>query len=155
MEQKAMDVGQVAPDFSLNSHKKERITLSDYRNKKVVLSFHPLAWTGVCKLQMQGLEKARPELTAAGAVGFGISVDSVPCKNAWAEAIQVVETPLLADFWPHGGIAIKYGILREAQGFSERSVIIVDQEGIIRFEKIYPIDQVPDMDEILKALQGF
>ena len=118
----------------------------------MVLSFHPLAWTSVCRDQMQDLEKHREDFNGLGAVAVGLSVDSVPCKQAWAEAIAVKDTRLLADFWPHGGVAQACGIFREKNGFRERAVFIVDKEGVVRFKKIYPIREVPDIGEILKAL---
>jgi peroxiredoxin len=118
-----------------------------------VLSFHPLAWTNVCKLQMQDLEKNKAQFDRLGAVALGISVDSVPSKKAWAADIGVEQTSLLADFWPHGGVASAYGIFREAGGTSERAAVIVDKDGVIRFKKVYPSSEVPDIAEILKALQ--
>ncbi len=153
MEKVTVEVGDVAPDFTLKDQNEQEVTLSALRGKKVLLSFHPLAWTRVCAIQMQDLEKYREEMDRLGAVALGLSVDSVPCKKAWAEAIGVRETPLLADFWPHGGVAQAYGIFREKNGFSERAVFIVDAEGVVRFKKIYPMREVPDIGEILKALE--
>jgi peroxiredoxin len=148
-----IEVGDIAPDFTLKDQTEKEITLSRLRGKKVVLSFHPLAWTSVCKLQMQDLEKHKADFDRLDAVALGLSVDSVPCKRAWAEAIGVKETSLLADFWPHGGVAQAYGIFREKHGSSERAVFIVDREGVVRFKKIYPIKEVPDIGEIIKAVE--
>jgi peroxiredoxin len=154
MTDRRIEVGDVAPDFTLKDQNEEDVRLSDLKGKnKVVLSFHPLAWTSICKAQMQDLEKHREDTERLDAVALGLSVDSVPCKKAWAEAIGVKDTPLLADFWPHGGVIQAYGIFREKNGFSERSVFIVDKEGVVRFKKIYPIGEVPDIGEILKALE--
>ncbi len=147
------EVGELAPDFTLKDQDEKEISLGALRGKKVILSFHPLAWTNICTIQMQDLEKHREEFARLNAIALGISVDSVPCKKAWADAIGVRETRLLADFWPHGGVAQAYGIFREKNGFSERAVFIVDEGGVIRFKKIYPIRQVPDIGEILKALE--
>jgi len=149
---KSIEVGDVAPDFTLKDQTEKEITLSSLRGKKVVLSFHPLAWTSVCKLQMQDLEKHKADFDRLGAVALGLSVDSVPCKRAWAEAIGVQQTSLLADFWPHGGVAQAYGIFREKHGSSERAVLVLDREGVVRFKKIYPIREVPDIAEIIKAV---
>lgn len=154
MTDKAPEVGSVAPDFTLNDQNRQAVTLSGFKGKKVVLSFHPLAWTNVCKLQMQDLEENRERFDRLGAVAVGLSVDSVPCKKAWAEAIGVEHTPLLADFWPHGGVASAYGIFREADGISERAVLVLDSDGVIRFRKIYPISERPDIAEIVKAIEG-
>jgi len=149
---KSIEVGDVAPEFTLKDQTEKEITLSSLRGQKVILSFHPLAWTSVCKLQMQDLEKHKADFARLGAVALGLSVDSVPCKRAWAEAIGVQETALLADFWPHGGVAQAYGIFREKPGSSERAVLVLDREGVVRFKKIYPIKEVPDIAEIIKAV---
>jgi len=155
MANKAIAVGDVAPDFTLKDHKEAEVTLSDLKGKKVVLSFHPLAWTSVCKVQMQDLEKHKNDFGRLDAVALGLSVDSVPAKVAWAEAIGVRETSLLADFWPHGSVAQAYGLFREKNGFSERAVLILDKEGVVRFKKVYPIGEVPDIGEILAVLDEF
>lgn len=153
MDKMTVEIGDIAPDFTLKDQNEQEVTLSALRGRKVVLSFHPLAWTGVCAIQMQDLEKHRAEMERLGAVALGLSVDAVPTKKAWAESLDIQETRLLADFWPHGGVAQAYGIFREKNGFSERAVFIVDAEGVVRFKKIYPMREVPDIGEILKALE--
>jgi peroxiredoxin len=151
---KTIDVGDVAPDFTLKSHNEREVTLGEFRGeKRVVLSFHPLAWTSVCRDQMQDLEKHGAELNRLNAVALGLSVDSVPCKRAWAEAIGIKKTLLLADFWPHGGVAEAYGIFREENGFSERAVFVVGITGMVRFKKVYPIKEKPDIEEILRVVE--
>jgi peroxiredoxin len=52
-----MKVGENAPDFVLKDQNGEDFRLSDFRGKKVLLSFHPLAWTGICEKQMKALEE--------------------------------------------------------------------------------------------------
>lgn len=154
MDNQKIEVGDAAPDFKLVDHKETHVSLGSFRGtKNVVLSFHPLAWTSVCTTQMQDLEKRKAEFDRLDTVALGLSVDSVPCKKAWAENIGVKETPLLADFWPHGEVAKAYGIFRERNGFSERAVFIVDKEGVVRFKKIYPIKELPDIEEIVKAVE--
>jgi peroxiredoxin len=85
-------------------------------------------------------------------VAVGLSVDSVPCKAAWAKSLKIKNTRILADFWPHGGVAKSMGLLR-AEGFSERANIIVNEAGKVIFVKVYPIKQLPDIGEILDALR--
>ncbi len=65
--------------------------------------------------------------------------------------------PMCSDFYPHGGVTQAYGVLREQpplSGISERSVFIVDKAGKIAFAKVYPLDRIPDMEELLEALRG-
>jgi len=147
-----ISVGDRAPDFTLKDQHGNAATLGDLPGKhKVVLSFHPLAFTGVCQIQMQNLDNKGKELAELGAVGLGIRVDSAPAKKAWSEMMRLSNLQLLADFNPHGQVASQYGILREADGISERAVFVVDQEGIVRWKKVYPIKEQPDIDEILGA----
>ncbi len=147
------EIGSAAPSFTLKDQKEGEITLSTLKGKKVVLSFHPLAWTEFCKLQMQDLEKHKAEFDRMNAVALGFSVDSMPSKKAWAEAIGVKETSIVADFWPHGGVAQAYGLFRDQNGFSERAVVLVDDQGTVRWKKVYPIKSVPDITEILSEVE--
>jgi len=149
MDRKELKVGDVAPDFTLKDHHDKEVKLSGLKGKKIVLGFHPLAWTPVCARQMKDLEESAAQFEALGAMAFGISVDSTPCKHAWARDLGITRTQLLADFWPHGGVAAAFGIFREADGFSERAVFILDAKGTVRFKKIYPIKEVPDIKEII------
>jgi len=150
---KAIEPGTEAPDFALKNHQGEKLQLSDYQGQKILLSFHPLAWTGVCQTQMELLEQNLLEFKKRNTVAFGISVDSVPSKKAWAEKIEIEDTDLLADFWPHGEVAKKFGLFRSAEGFSERANIIIDEDGIVQFSKVYPIKEVPDFSEIIAELK--
>jgi peroxiredoxin len=152
-EKKVISVGKKAAEFVLKDQNNQDLKLSDYRGKKVVLSFHPLAWTPVCAEQMKNLEKSSKAFEKLNAVALGISVDSVPCKAAWAKSLKLKKTKLLADFWPHGKVAKSLGLLR-AEGFSERAHIILDEKGRVMFAKVYPIRQLPPMDEIIAALKS-
>jgi peroxiredoxin len=144
--------GDKVRDFTLKDHLGNDFTLSAFAGKKVLLSFHPLAWTSVCADQMKSLEQHKSDFDKKNTIAVGISVDSVPCKKAWADDLKIEHTRLLADFWPHGGLAGKLGIFRDKDGFSERTNIIIDEQGKVMFIKIYPIAQVPDIDELLKEL---
>jgi peroxiredoxin len=148
---KVPGAGTKVRDFSLKDQNNRIFHLADLKGKKVLLSFHPLAWTPVCSKQMQSLEKNKKTFDKLNTIAVGISVDSVPCKNAWAKSLKISQTGLLADFWPHGGIAKILGILRE-EGFSERANFILNEKGVIEFRKIYPIGQLPDIEEIISKL---
>jgi len=147
-------VGDVIQDFVLKDQKENDVTLAELKGKKVLLSFHPLAWTKVCADQMKSLEKNRDEFEKLNTVALGFSVDSVPCKAAWAKDLGIEHTSLLADFWPHGGMADSLGIFRSKNGFSERANVIIDEQGKVLFVKIYPIPELPDIEEILNFLRG-
>jgi peroxiredoxin len=145
--------GDMAPDFVLRDQSGKEFKLSDFKGKRVLLSFHPLAWTHVCSLQMQSLEENKNIFESLNTVAVGLSVDTVPSKKAWAKELGITSTPLLADFWPHGAVAKLYGIFRDKEGSSERANIIVDEAGKIVFFKIYEISQLPDIQEIISFLK--
>jgi peroxiredoxin len=145
--------GDTAPDFVLKDQNSKEFKLSDFRGKRVLLSFHPLAWTRVCSQQMQSLEQNKEVFDSLNTVAVGLSVDTMPSKKAWAKELGITNTPLLADFWPHGAVARLLGIFREKEGTSERANIIVDETGKIVLFKVYEIGQLPDVQEIISFLK--
>jgi len=152
MMMEPIKAGAAAPDFVLHSAQGEAVKLSDYRGKKVVLSWHPLAWTAVCTDQMRSLEVHHDQFAAQNAVAFGLSVDSAPSKKAWVAVLSIQNTVILSDFWPQGKVARDYGIFREEFGTSQRANIIIDEVGVVRWVKVYPIAELPDIDEVLNVL---
>jgi len=147
-------IGEAAPDFALKDHNGQEVKLSELRGKRVLLSFHPLAWTEVCAKQMQSLEADKDVFASLNTAPIGLSIDSVPCKKAWADSLGIKAVPLVSDFWPHGGVAIDYGIFREKNGFSERANIILDEKGRVVLFKVYEIRQLPDINEIIGFIKG-
>ncbi|MFZ3060593.1 MAG: peroxiredoxin [Candidatus Methanoperedens sp.] len=146
--------GDKAKDFTLSDQDGKNVKLSKLKGKIVLLSFHPLAWTPVCADQMKSLEKNHGRFEKLGTVALGVSVDTVPSKKAWAKELGIKYTRLLSDFWPHGEVANLFGIFREKEGFSERANIIIDEKQQVVFVKVYPIAQLPDIEEIIKVLEG-
>ncbi len=149
----AIQTDETAGLFSLKDQHGNDIALKDFKGKKVLLSFHPLAWTKVCAQQMESLEAKKDLFNDINTVAFGISIDSVPCKRAWAKSLNIEQTQLLCDFWPHGAVAKSYGIFIEGKGTSERANIIIDENQKVAFVKIYPISELPDIEEIVDELK--
>ncbi len=153
MEHKTLKAGDRAPEFSLKNQFGEEINTASLRGKKILVSFHPLAWTPICEVQMKSLEIKHDAFTQLNVVPLGLSVDSQPCKKEWGEFIGIEKTDLLADFWPHGGVAAKFGIFIEKAGISERANFLIDENGIIIFAKVYERGVIPDIEEIFLALK--
>ena len=89
---------------------------------------------------------------------LGISVDSIPSHVAWAKSLGGISYPLLADFMPHGAVSEAFGVLRTnaaepAFGAAERSLFVIDREGIVRFIDVHPIEKQPDNEEIFEVLR--
>jgi peroxiredoxin len=151
---KLIAVGDIAPNFSLKDNKDQDVKLSDYKGKKLLLSWHPLAWTPVCTDQMRALENNWDTLQKLNTVPLGFSVDAQPCKKVWATALVLDNLKILSDFWPHGKVTQDYGIFIEKDGISERANIIVDENGIVRWVKVYPPTQLPDLNEVIQVLSS-
>ena len=84
---------------------------------------------------------------------LGISIDHVPCLQAWAKSLGGINYPLLSDFWPHAAVAEQYGVLRYDEGRSERAIFIIDKEGFIQYIDIHDIDEQPSNEELFEELE--
>lgn len=82
---------------------------------------------------------------------LGLSVDSAACLRAWADSMGGITYPLLSDFFPHGQVAQLYGVLRP-EGFTQRALIVIDKQGVVRYVDVHDISQQPDNDELFRVL---
>lgn len=146
-------IGDKAKGFSLLDQNNKEFTLSKFRGKRILLSFHPSAWTSVCAEQMKSLERNQNVFNSLNTVAVGVSTDTVPSKKAWAESLGIKNTRLLSDFWPHGKVARAYGLFRKDDGISERANVIIDEKGTVSFIKVYPMSKLPDIQEITDFLR--
>jgi len=152
-----LKAGDKAPDFTLPAVDGGTITLSQYRGKKnVVISFVPAAWTPVCSDQWPGYNIAHDLFVKNDAVLLGITVDNIPTLYSWTKQMcnpgEKLWFPVLSDFYPHGAVASKYGVLR-SNGVSERALFVIDKHGVIRHTDVHDINQRPPLDELATALE--
>ena len=146
-------VGDRAPDFTLPSVSGEKVSLSQFRGKRnVVLSFVPAAWTPVCSDQWPGYNIAKDIFNQYDAVLLGITVDNIPTLFAWTNQMGQLWFPVLSDFWPHGAVAKRYGLLR-SNGVSERALFVIDKKGIIRYINVHDINKRPPLEDLVGALE--
>jgi len=148
-----VQIGETAPDFTVKDQHGRDIRLADFKGKRVLLSWHPLAWTPVCTDQMRALEANFDTFQKLNTIPLGFSVDPQPTKKAWAAALRIEQVSLPSDFWPHGGVAQAYGIFNTQDGASERANIIVDENGRVEWVKVYPSGQLPDLNEVFQVLK--
>lgn len=147
-------VGEYAPDFSLPAVSGEKISLSQYRGKKnVVLSFVPAAWTPVCSDQWPGYNIVKDIFDRHDAILLGITVDNIPTLFAWTNQMGALWFPVLSDFWPHGAVAGRYGVLR-SDGTSERALFVIDKKGIIQYINVNDINKRPRLENLVEELRG-
>jgi peroxiredoxin (alkyl hydroperoxide reductase subunit C) len=145
--------GQAAPDFTLPSISGEKVSLSQFRGKKnVVLSFVPAAWTPVCSDQWPGYNIAKDIFNQNDAILLGITVDNIPTLFAWTNQMGQLWFPVLSDFWPHGAVAKKFGVLR-SNGVSERALFVIDKKGTIRYIDVHDINKRPPLEDLATALE--
>lgn len=145
-------IGDMAPNFSIKDNHREIVNLADFRGRKVLLSWHPSAWTSVCTDQMRALEANWDRFDKLNTVPLGLSVDPIPCKAAWASVLSIKNMRLPCDFWPHGQVTIDYGLFIDKIGLSERANILIGENGQVIWVKVYPMSELPDIEEVFAAI---
>ena len=123
-------VGEQAPDFTLRNQDGEKVSLSDYRGRKVMLVFYPGDFSPVCGDQFSIYQEVKPEIEAKGVELVGVSVDSFFAHKAFQEKLGF-DTTLLSDFEPKGEVARAYGSYVEKMGFANRTLVLVDEDGTV------------------------
>jgi peroxiredoxin len=149
----ALKAGTPAPDFTLPSTPDQKVSLSEFRGRPVVLVFYPADWSPVCSDQLALYNELLTEFSQFNAELLGISVDGIWCHLAFYKE-RKLRIPLLADFEPKGAVARRYGVCDESTGESERALFVIDAEGIIRWSYVSPVGINPGADGILKALEN-
>jgi peroxiredoxin len=149
----ALKPGTLAPSFSLASTPDQRVGLSEFRGRPVILVFYPADWSPVCGDQLALYNELREEFAKFNAALLAISVDGVWCHLAFAQN-RGYHFTLLSDFEPKGEIASQYGVYRDKDGFAERALFVVDNDGIIQWSFVSPVGVNPGADGILSALEA-
>jgi peroxiredoxin len=147
-----LEKGAIAPDFELNATPDQKIKLSDFKGKNVILAFYPADWSPVCSDQMALYNEMLKYFNKHEAQIFGISVDSVWCHLAF-EKDRKLHFPLLADFEPKGKVSKDYGVYEDQVGESKRALFVIDKEGKIAWSYLSPTAVNPGADGILDALE--
>ena len=143
-------VGQPAPDFTLQSTTGGPVTLSEFRGRKVVLAFFPLAFTSVCTAEMCAYSEDYGRFADADTVVLPISVDSVPTLKEF-KAKERLAVDLLSDF--KRVVSRQYGTLDEDRFLSRRAYVLIDRDGIVRWVFVEETPaQFRKADELLAQL---
>ncbi|WP_113661867.1 redoxin domain-containing protein [Pedobacter nanyangensis] len=152
----SLQVGAQAPDFKLKDTTLKEVSLGDFKGKKVVLHFFPLAFTGVCTTQLCTMRDNFGYYDGLNAQVLGVSVDS-PFTLAKFKEEQAYQFPLLSDF--NKETAAAYGALYEdflgLKGIAKRSAFVIDEEGkVIYAEVLEDAGNLPDFAAINKVVAG-
>ncbi len=147
-------VGEKAPDFSLPNHKGEQVSLSDFRGRQVMLAFYPSDFSPVCSDQLSIYQEVKPDLDEAGLEVVGVSIDHSWAHRAFRKELNLDFT-LLADFHPKGQVAELYGAYLPDYGTSNRSLVLVDPEGVVSwvYESTTPLE-IPGANLLFDALEA-
>jgi peroxiredoxin len=145
-------IGDLAPDFNLPNQFGEDVTLSQFRGQKpVVLVFYPLSFSGICTGELCEIRDNFARFESSEVELLAISVDSKYVQKVFAEH-EGYKFSVLADFWPHGGVAKDYGVFLEEHGISNRATFVIDKEGVLVAKFVTAPGQARSLDEYDRAL---
>jgi peroxiredoxin len=154
-----LKAGDQAPDFDLPAliaGVRQRFHLADHLSEqKVLLAFYPSNWEPLSTEQMIAYQVERQSLLSRQTEVVSISVDSMMNTGAWERQIGPFDFILCSDFWPHGEICKRYGVLREdgpRAGASERAIFLVGTNAKIEFSRVYDFNRKPALDDIVQRL---
>jgi peroxiredoxin len=146
-------VGDAAPDFSLVNQYGETVTLSEFKGKKnVVIVFYPLSFSGICTGELCELRDNFASFERSDVELLAISVDSKFVQKKFAEE-EGYKFSVLADFWPHGGVAKEYGVFLEENGIANRATFVINKDGELVAKFVTAPGQARSLDEYNKALE--
>ncbi len=142
----SVELGSIAPDFTLPDSNRTPVKLSGFRGKKAVLVvFYPFAFSGTCTAELCAVRDDLGSFQNEKVQILAISTDPAPALKAWADA-QGYQFPLLSDFWPHGEVAKSYGAFHEAGGMALRGTFLVDLDGVVTFAELNGPGEARDQD---------
>jgi peroxiredoxin len=145
-------IGDQAPDFELSNQFGETVKLSDFRGvKPVVMVFYPLSFSGICTGELCELRDNFAKFENDNVELLAISVDSKYVQKQFAEH-EGYKFSVLADFWPHGGVAKQYGVFLEENGFANRATFVINKDGDLVAKFVTAPGQARSLDEYDKAL---
>jgi peroxiredoxin Q/BCP len=149
-----LNIGDKAPAFSLLDQDGKKVSLSDFKGKKLLLYFYPKADTPGCTKQACSVKDASKELKKLGTAALGISPDEPPKQKKFDEKYSL-GFPLLSD--PDNKVAKAYGAWGEKSMYGKkymgiiRSSFVIDEKGKIlqASYKVKPLDTLPNAKEVL------
>lgn len=145
-------IGERPPGFELPNQHGELITLDALRGVAVVLVFYPFAFSSVCTDELDEIQHHLEEFRGRSAKVLGISVDHKYALRTYSEQ-RGYSFDLLADFWPHGAVAERYGVLDSTNGYARRATFFIDPTGVLVNRIDAPLGRGRSFDEYRAALR--
>ena len=140
-----VEVGQLAPDFTLSDQHGTDVTLSSFRGEKAVLVvFYPFAFTGTCTGELSAINEHIASFETDDRTVLIVSCDTKYAQRVFAE-YEDYHFRLLSDFWPHGEVAKEYGVFLESRGCALRATFLVDLEGVVRWSVVQGLGDARDV----------
>jgi peroxiredoxin len=150
----SVEVGSLAPEFTLPDADRAPVSLLEFRGKKaVLLVFYPFAFSGTCTGELTALRDDIDTFQNEAVQVLAISTDPAPALKAWADA-QQFEFPLLSDFWPHGEVASAYGVLHEQGGMANRGTFLIGLDGVVTFAEVNGPGEARDQSAWKRAVEA-
>lgn len=147
-----LDVGHLAPEFTLKNQFGEDVTLSEFRgDKNVVLVFYPYAFSRVCTGELCEIRDHLTDFSDERTTLLAVSCDHMFSLRAYAER-DGYQFNLLSDYWPHGAVASAYGTFNEKLGCSGRATFVIDRGGILRWKVENGMPDARNLDDYRAAL---
>ncbi|TQS44506.1 peroxiredoxin [Cryptosporangium phraense] len=147
-----VEVGDLAPEFTLMDQNHQPVSLAGFRGQRAVLVvFYPLAFSGVCSGELAAIRDDLSRFQNQSVQVLTISVDSFFVHRVWADA-EGFAFPLLSDFWPHGAVAQSYGVFDEHKGTARRGTFLVDVSGVVRWKVVTEVGTARSVTEYATAV---
>lgn len=149
-----LDVGEMAPDFTLRDQQGKKVTLSTFRGvKNVVVVFFPFAFSGICTGELCEIRDDLGAFASDDVQVLAISCDHMFTQRAWADA-QGYFFPLLSDYWPHGAVAQSFDVLQQKSGAAMRGTFLIDRAGVVRWTLVNGTSEKRDFSGYRVALEA-
>jgi len=151
-----MKVGQQVADMQLDAYVNgdiKKVSLSDYKEKWIVLFFYPLDFTFVCPTEIKGFATAHADFEKKNTVVLAASTDSAHSHKAWFERdMPEVKFPVLAD--TAHKLSREFGVLIEEEGIALRGTFIIDPDGILQYSLVSGLNVGRSVKETLRVLSA-
>lgn len=146
-------IGERPPGFELPNQHGELVSLDASLGASVVLVFYPFAFSRVCTDELDELQRHLDEFGRRSAKVLAISVDHKYALRTYADQ-RAYDFDLLADFWPHGAVAERYGVLDSKQGYACRTTFFIDATGVLVNRIDAPLGRGRSFDEYRTVLRN-